>query len=119
EVIPIFWIKVAGGVVMLGYAFFQYARGLKEEEGLEMRGERLAHVNTRGEWMAFLAIVSALVVLDLAGDATELLTVVFVAQFEILLLVFAAAVVALVAASGVEATLGHQLGRLLTARKIR
>ena len=38
--------------------------------------------------MTFLTMVSALVVLDLAGDATELLTVVFVAQFENLLLVF-------------------------------
>ncbi len=118
-VVPIFWIKVAGGVIMLGYAFFQYARGLREEQNLEKRGDNLAQGHTRGRWMTFLTIVSALVVLDLAGDATELLTVVFVAQFENLLLVFLGAVAALIAASAVEATLGHQLGTLLTARKIR
>ena len=119
QFIPIFLIKIAGGVIMLGYAFFQYLKGLREEHNLERRGESLAQGSIQGRWMAFLTVVSALVVLDLAGDATELLTVVFVAQFHNLLLVFLGAVIALVAASGVEATLGHQLGRLLSAKKIR
>jgi len=117
--IPIFWIKVAGGVIMLGYAFFQYLRGLKEEKKIEKKGEGLAKDSARGAWRAFLAILLALIVLDLAGDATELLTVIFVAQYENLLLVFLAAAVALTAASGVEVVLGNRLGRLLSAKRIR
>jgi putative Ca2+/H+ antiporter (TMEM165/GDT1 family) len=119
DLVPIIWIKLAGGAIMIGYAFFQYLKGLKEERDLERKGEDLAREQTRGPWLAFATMLLALVVLDLAGDATELLTVVFVAQFENLLLVFSAAVVALVAASGVEATLGHRLGRVLSALKIR
>jgi putative Ca2+/H+ antiporter (TMEM165/GDT1 family) len=117
--IPIFWIKIAGGVIMLGYAFFQYLRGLKEEKDIESRGDGLAKESARGAWRAFFAILLALIVLDLAGDATELLTVIFVAQYEDLLLVFLAAAVALTAASGVEAVLGNRLGRLLSAKRIR
>jgi putative Ca2+/H+ antiporter (TMEM165/GDT1 family) len=119
EFIPILWIKLAGGAIMLGYAFFQYVKGLKEEQHLERRGERLARGQTQGAWRPFFAMLLALITLDLAGDATELLTVVFVAQFENLLLVFLAAVVALIAASGVETTLGNRLGRVLSERKIR
>jgi len=119
SVIPIFWIKLAGGAIMLGYAFFQYLKGLRDERNLERRGESLARGQTRGAWKAFATMLLALIVLDLAGDATELLTIVFVAQFENLTLVFSAAVVALVAASGVETTLGNRLGRVLSARRIR
>jgi len=117
--VPIFWIKLAGGVIMIGYAFFQYATGLREEQDLARKGENLAKGQSRGALAAFATMVLALIVLDLAGDATELLTVVFVAQFENILLVFFAAVLALVAASGVEATLGHRLARVLSAKKIR
>jgi putative Ca2+/H+ antiporter (TMEM165/GDT1 family) len=58
-------------------------------------------------------------VLDLAGDATELLTVIFVAQFRDLLFVFAGVVVALVGASAVETALGSQIGKVLSANRLR
>jgi putative Ca2+/H+ antiporter (TMEM165/GDT1 family) len=63
------------------------------------------------------SLCSSLIVLDLAGDATELVTSVFVAQFRDVLLVFAGAVAALVAASAVETILGNGLGRVLSARR--
>jgi putative Ca2+/H+ antiporter (TMEM165/GDT1 family) len=119
EFIPIFWIKVAGGAIMLGYAIFQYVKGQREDQKIEKRGESLARGQNRGALVAFLTIVLTLVLLDLAGDATELLIVVFVAQFQNLLLVFSAAVLALVAASAVETALGHRLGKLLSERRIR
>lgn len=117
--IPIFWIKTAGGVIMLGYALLQYLRGLREQKELEDRGESLVENRVRTKWAAFSAMLFSLIILDLAGDATELLTVIFVAQYENLLLVFLAAASALIAASGVEVILGNRLGRLLSAKKIR
>src|SRR5271169_2353300 len=36
--VPIFWIKLVGGVIMLGYAVFQYAQGLREERKVQKRG---------------------------------------------------------------------------------
>lgn len=58
-------------------------------------------------------------ILDLAGDATELLTVVFVAQFRDILFVFAGVVLALVGASAVETALGSEIGKVLSARRLR
>jgi putative Ca2+/H+ antiporter (TMEM165/GDT1 family) len=118
-VIPISWIKVAGGSIMLVYAVYQYFSGLRQEESLEAKGESIAKSRARSKWVAFMSILGALIVLDLAGDATELITVVFVAQFENILVVFLGAVFALILASGVEAALGNRLGRWLSARKIR
>ena len=117
--IPIFWIKVAGGVIMLGYTIFQYVKGLREEANIERKGESLAQGRGRGVWAALFAMIFALIVLDLAGDATELLTVVFVAQYENYLVVFLGAVVALTAASAVEVTLGNRLARFLSAKRLR
>jgi len=115
-VVPVSWIKAAGGVIMLGYAAWTFTRGgvgSSEGEEKKLLGQR------RGElsWLA-LAILS-LMLLDLAGDATELLTVVFVAQFKDLLLVFGGAVAALILASGLETILGNRLGRVLTASTLR
>ncbi|MDA4122944.1 MAG: TMEM165/GDT1 family protein [Thaumarchaeota archaeon] len=117
--VPIFWIKLVGGAIMLGYAVFQYARGLREERNVQTRGEKLAGGGTSSDIAAFLAVLASLVVLDLAGDATELLTVIFVAQFDNLLLVFSGAVIALVAATALETILGNRLGKILSARRIR
>ncbi len=117
--VPIFWIKLVGGVIMLGYAVFQYAQGLREERNVQKRGEKLASGRTSSDLAAFLAVLASLVVLDLAGDATELLTVIFVAQFDNLLLVFSGAVIALVTATAIETILGNRLGKVLTARGIR
>ncbi len=116
--IPIFWIKTSGGVIMLAYAVWQYWKSSRVEENLGKREEKLAKDWRKSEWSAFLAAVLALVMLDLAGDATEVLTVVFVAQFGIVLLVFSGAVVALIAATGVETIIGNRIGRILSPKKI-
>lgn len=119
--VPIFWVKIAGGAIMLGYAVWEYVGGLRDDKGAESVEEerRLSRSAAKSGPYAFLAVVSSLIVLDLAGDATELVTIVFVAQFGNLLLVFAGAVVALVAASGLETILGNRLGRVLSARRVR
>lgn len=117
--VPIFWVKVAGGVVMLGYAFLEYRRGMRVEENLEKRETRFVKSIGRRSFYAFLGIVASLAVLDLAGDATELLTIVFVAQYRNLLLVYLGAGSALVAASAIETVLGNRLGRFLSSRNVR
>jgi len=119
QYVPILWVKLVGGVIMLGYAVLEYLRGLRIEKGIEKREERFFKHFGRKEAYAFLGIVASLMVLDLAGDATELLTVVFVAQFDNLLLVFAGVVVALVGASAVETALGSQIGKVLSAERLR
>ncbi len=117
--VPVIWIKLAGGGIMLAYAVWVYVRGLKAERSIGRQDGRLLKGGNRRELYAFLAIVSSLMVLDLAGDATELVTVLFVAQYRDILLVFTGAVAALVAASGLEAILGNSLGRVLSARGAR
>ena len=119
EYVPIFWVKIAGGAIMLGYALLEYLRGLRAEKSPEKKEERFSKNFGKREVYAFLGILVSLIVLDLAGDGTELVTIVFVAQFRNALLVFAGAVVALVGASAVEAALGSRLGVLLSAKKIR
>jgi putative Ca2+/H+ antiporter (TMEM165/GDT1 family) len=121
QFIPVFWIKIAGGAIMIGYAFFQYFTGNPEEKsGFESKEKRIASsAASKSSWGVFLSAVSMLIVLDLAGDATEVLTVVFVARYENLLLVFAGCVIALVAASAVETALGNRLGRVLSVKRIK
>ena len=67
----------------------------------------------------FLALVASLALLDLAGDATEVLTIVLVASYGSPLFVFSSVYVGLFSAAALEATLGSKLGRLLTPRRIR
>jgi putative Ca2+/H+ antiporter (TMEM165/GDT1 family) len=117
--VPISWIKLAGGTIMLAYAVWNLVKGLKEDGALRNREERLAKGWRSSTVTGFLIVIASLAVLDLAGDATELLTIVFVAQFKDILLVASAAVVALVAATGVETILGNRLGRILTPRSLR
>lgn len=119
RLVPIAWIKLAGGVIMLGYAVYQYVDGLREESSIEKKGEGLATVSARSALAVVLSMIAALIVLDLAGDATELLIVIFVAQYGNLLLVFISAATALVAASAVEVALGRTLGRILSEKRIR
>jgi putative Ca2+/H+ antiporter (TMEM165/GDT1 family) len=66
-----------------------------------------------------MSAVGFLVLLDLAGDATEVLTILFVARFGDAFIVFVAAVTALVAATAVETTIGNRLSTILSARRIR
>jgi putative Ca2+/H+ antiporter (TMEM165/GDT1 family) len=115
-VVPIFWVRVAGGVVMLAYGLWE-ARGLvglgvveKEETKIKKSGS---------SWKFFLTLLGSLILLDLAGDATEILTIVFVAQYNNTLLVFTAVCLGLVAATAVETALGNRLGRVLTPKRLR
>jgi putative Ca2+/H+ antiporter (TMEM165/GDT1 family) len=114
KVAPIFWIKLGGGVVMIGFALWDYVRkeGEKEEKMLERRLMRTG-------WNVFLSAVSLLILLDLAGDATEVLTIVYVARFSNVLLVFLGCITALYGASAVETFIGTRLRKVLTPNRIR
>lgn len=114
--VPVSWVKIAGGVVMVAYGLWE-ARGLV---GMAAVREEEAKIQKAGSaWRAFAAMVVALALLDLAGDATEILTIVFVAHFANPLLVFTGVCSGLVSASALEATLGSRLGRLLTPLRLR
>jgi len=118
SLVPILWIKVAGGLVMLAYGLWGLrgligAGAIAEEEG------RLGRESGRSGLRHFLGMIAALVALDLAGDATEVLTIFFVAHFQDALLVFVGAVTALVAATALETMLGNRLSRVLSARRLR
>ena len=116
DFVPVYWVRLAGGVVMIGYALWEgrglMGRGAAEEE--ESKVQRAA-----GQWREFLALVAALALLDVAGDATEVLTIVFVAHYANAVLVFSGALTGLLAATAVEATVGNRLGRVLTPRRLR
>jgi putative Ca2+/H+ antiporter (TMEM165/GDT1 family) len=115
-VIPVFWIKLVGGLVMLGYGAWQ-VRGVVGMREVE-KEERMLEHPTEG-FRAFFLMVGALALLDLAGDATEVLTVVFVAQYSSAVLVFASTFAGLVGATAVETTIGNSLGRLLTPVRMK
>ncbi len=116
RVVPISWIKLAGGGVMIAYAILE-VRGLVGQKTVEREEGRLEKRGTG--WRGFFAFVAALVLLDLAGDATEILTVVFVAQYSDASLVFAASCAGLFAATAAETALGNRLAHVLTRERIR
>jgi putative Ca2+/H+ antiporter (TMEM165/GDT1 family) len=118
-VVPVFAIKLAGGVIMLGYAALESYRSSREEKRVDEREERLLGRSAKTAWSIFVPAVATLVLLDLAGDATELVTIVFVARFQDALVVFAGAVVGLIGAVAVETALGNRLGRLLSPKRIK
>ena len=117
-VVPVYAIKLAGGAIMIGYALFEYLRFATQEEKVKEREARLLG-RGGGAWAILLSAVLTLVLLDLAGDATELLTIVLLARFQDAVVVFAGAVIGLVAAVGVETALGNRLGRLLSPKRLR
>jgi putative Ca2+/H+ antiporter (TMEM165/GDT1 family) len=116
SLVPILWVKLAGGSVMVAYGLWE-ARGFVGQRLVE-REERETGAKDGG-WRVFLSMVGALALLDIAGDATELLTIVFVAQYSDALLVFAAACTGLIVATAAETALGSRLGRMLTPVRIR
>ncbi|MDA4124155.1 MAG: TMEM165/GDT1 family protein [Thaumarchaeota archaeon] len=116
RLVPIAWVKFAGGTIMIAYALWE-ARGLVGERFVE-REEREVEKKAAG-WRVFVSMVGALVILDVAGDATEVLTIVFVAHYSNALLVFAGVCTGLILATGVETALGSRLGKLLTPARIR
>jgi putative Ca2+/H+ antiporter (TMEM165/GDT1 family) len=118
-VVPVFAIKLAGGAIMLGYAALEFYRLSREESRVDPREEKLLEKSAKSAWSIFIPAVATLVLLDLAGDATELVTIVFVARFQDALVVFSGAVIGLVGAVGVETALGNRLGRVLSPERIK
>jgi len=121
SIVPVSLISIAGGVIMIGYGawvFFKTQKGEEKEVG-EANRRRISTGDSSNVLTMFLTMVSFLISLDLAGDATEVLTILFVARFENTLLVFAGAVCALVAASAIETMIGNRLSRILTPSRIR
>jgi len=115
-VVPVFWIRVTGGVVMIGYGLWE-VRGLVGQGQVERQESRIAHGGS--QWRIFATLVAALALLDLAGDATEVLTIVLVAQYAVPLFVFSSVCVGLLSAAAVETALGNRLGALLTPRRLQ
>lgn len=115
-VVPILWVRLIGGASMIGYGLWQarglFGRGTDEEGG--NRPERRVD-----GWKPFLGIVAALALLDVAGDATEVLTIVLAVQYNDASLVFAAASTGLIAATAFETALGNRIGRMLTPHRLR
>jgi putative Ca2+/H+ antiporter (TMEM165/GDT1 family) len=118
-VVPVVAIKLVGGSIMLAYAVLEYYRFSNEERSVDEREERLLEKSAGGVWSIFIPAVLTLIALDLAGDATELVTIVFLARYQDALVVFAGAVVGLVAAVAVETALGNRLGRVLSRKRIK
>jgi putative Ca2+/H+ antiporter (TMEM165/GDT1 family) len=119
---PVFWIKIAGGVIMICYGLWEFFKVSKEKEEKELAKDRnklLAYSSRRSLLSAFAGMVSMLAILDLAGDATEILTIVFVARFGNVLLVFVGALTGLVAATAVETAIGNQLAKVFSLARIR
>ncbi len=121
QFVPVELIKVAGGFVMIGFAIYGYLSEKRAEKQAITEEQRLLKQESakRSAWSIFLGAVGMLMVLDLAGDATEVLTIVYVARFQNVLLVFFGCVIALVAASAVETLIGNRLGKVLSVSKIR
>ncbi|MGA3108319.1 MAG: TMEM165/GDT1 family protein [Candidatus Bathyarchaeia archaeon] len=117
--IPVSLISLAGGLVMIAYGCWSFFEANKEEEELAKAEKKLSLKASKSLWFVFLNAVSLLIVLDLAGDATEVLTILFVARFQNILLVFVGAVIALIAATAVETMIGNRLSKILSPRRIR
>jgi len=123
SILPLTWITVSGAAIMIGYGVWGLLK-LRGKQGSSDRLEReekrlLSQSAEREFWSIVLGIVPMLVLLDLAGDATEILTILFVAQYQDALLVFVGTLTALVCATAVETTLGNQLSKYLSLRKIQ
>ena len=117
--VPVSWVSLAGGAIMIGYGVWNFSSGQRSEDEVADVEKKLPFKSSKGMQSIFLSAVSFLVLLDLAGDATEVLTILFVARFGNALLVFIGAVTALVAATAVETTIGNRLSRILSANRIR
>lgn len=119
RLVPVFDIKLVGAAIMLGYAGFELLRTSPEGPAIDERGQRILDRKTPNAWEVFLPAVATLVALDLAGDATELVTVVLLARFQVALAVFVGAVLGLVCAVAVETALGNRLAKVLSPSHVR
>jgi putative Ca2+/H+ antiporter (TMEM165/GDT1 family) len=113
--VPIAWVRLGGGVVMVGYGASE-ARHLFRKAPAEEAESRSP--GGGAGWKGFLAMAGALALLDLAGDATEVLIILFLAQYGLPLLVFSASCVGLITATAVETAVGNTLARILTPRRL-
>jgi len=118
NVFPVYWIKIVGGIIMICYGLWGFIK-VNEKELAKEEEKLLARTSTKSMWSAFLAAVSMLALLDLAGDATEVLIIVFVARFNNMFLVFASALIALIAATALETTIGNRLRNHLSPKNLR
>jgi putative Ca2+/H+ antiporter (TMEM165/GDT1 family) len=116
QLVPVGWIRLAGGLIMIAYGIWQ-ARGLVGTGAVESQESSIARAGSA--WKVFAALAFALAVLDLAGDATEVLTIVLVARYGDPPFVFSSVCVGLLSATAVETALGNRLGKLLTPRRLR
>jgi putative Ca2+/H+ antiporter (TMEM165/GDT1 family) len=115
--VPVSLISIAGGSVMIAYGIWSFFKAKKEE--LMSAERKLSRDASKSLRAVFLSVVSLLVLLDLSGDATEVLTILFVARFQNALLVFVGAVVALIADTALETLVGNQLSKILSSKRIR
>jgi putative Ca2+/H+ antiporter (TMEM165/GDT1 family) len=115
QYIPVFWVKISGGAIMVAYSLWVFKKGAGTE-GVEKSEEKLLRIKSAP--LALLSMILALVILDLAGDATVVLTIVFVAHYNATL-VFVGAVFSLISATALETIIGNRLGRILSAQRIR
>jgi putative Ca2+/H+ antiporter (TMEM165/GDT1 family) len=116
--VPVAWISLAGGTIMICYGVWSFFHTDSDEEVTSVENQ-LSVKAGKGMMQLFLSAVGLLVLLDLAGDATEVLTILFVARFGDAVLVFLGAVLALIAATAVETMIGNRLSRLLSKNRIR
>jgi len=116
--VPVSWVSLAGGTIMVCYGVWSFFHTTPDEEVSGMERKLSANAAS-GTVSVFLSAVGLLVLLDLAGDATEVLTILFVARFGDAFLVFIAAVMALTAASAVETMVGNRLSGILSATRVR
>ena len=120
RIAPVMWIKLVGGAVMIGYGLWEFFKGGEEEKELGKEKGRVMSVSAKKSVLAaFLSTVGMLALLDLAGDATEILTIIFLAHFQDVVLVFIGTLTALIAATALETFLGRQLGRVLSSSRLR
>jgi putative Ca2+/H+ antiporter (TMEM165/GDT1 family) len=116
QLVPVDWIRLAGGLIMITYGLWQ-ARGLVGTWAVGSEESRIARAGSA--WKVFAPLAFALAVLDLAGDATEVLTIVLVARYQDPPFVFSSVCVGLLSATAVETALGNRLGKLLTPGRLR
>ena len=103
---------------MISYGVWSFFHTDSDEEVTSVENQ-LSVTARKGMMQLFLSAVGLLVLLDLAGDATEVLTILFVARFGDAVLVFIGAVLALIAATAVETMIGNRLSKLLSKNRIR
>lgn len=104
---------------MIAYGAWEFFKASNELGTESSKTEKKLSTNSsKSTWAVFLSTVSILMFLDLAGDATEVLTIVFVAHFQDTFVVFSGAVCALVAASAIETLIGNRLSKFLSLKRI-